>query len=212
MSDTLLWSLAIGVGALGLLLLAVAGLVAMLLSGRLGSDPPGIRQRTGAEERVGPTELRTPPSGVRAASRIGESESADGNARAPGGLLLAWLKAWVFAFIHAGAVSFVLGGMTFFEDLVKANEEIRRTGSVSFPRRLLPGAFSGPDPAEALAHRSGEDASEGGRYGRFYGQAFMGRDQPSISTTETVEWKVVDILDEAGPDGQALAGGYRPDE
>jgi hypothetical protein len=135
-------------------------------------------------------------------------------ARTPGGLLLAWLKAWVFAFIHAGAVSFVLGGVTFFEDLVRANEEIQSTGTVNFPKRLLPGTFSGPEPARSLAHRSDEDALGDDRYGpyRARDQAFMGRDQPTISTAETAEWKVVDILDEAGPDGEALAGGYRPGE
>jgi hypothetical protein len=216
MSDTTLWSLAIGVGAVGLLLLAVAGVAAWLLSGRAHGMSAAPQQRTSYGERVGPTEKLEPQDAVPDGGppRVRRPAAERPGGQGSGGLLLAWLKAWIFAFIHAGAVSFVLGGVTFFEDLVRANGEIQSTGTVSFPKRLLPGAFSESETSRSLTQRADEGALEDGQHGRYYarGQASTGREHAAASTAETVEWKVVDILDEAGPDGEALAGGYRPGE
>ncbi len=109
--------------------------------------------------------------------------------------------------LHAGVVSFVLGGLTFFEDLVRANGEIRRTGTVSFPRQLLPPSLTGAQPSGTLPE-SGEEVAEGPYPQRYRTVAALReRDLPPIGAAE---WEVVGILDEAGPDGEALVGGYHP--
>ena len=58
-----------------------------------------------------------------------------------------WVKAWIFAVLHATTVSLVVGGMTFFEDLAKASTEIQQEGRVSFPKQLLPGTIAGSGPS-----------------------------------------------------------------
>lgn len=211
----MLWSAAIGVGAVGLLLLAIAGVAAMVLSSRAQHRSVTRSQGTPAYGES-PHRTQQPlytrgPADQR--SIEGDLPEADHPAdRVVGGALLAWLKAWVFAFVHAGAVSFVLGGVTFFEDLVRANEEIQHTGTVTFPKRLLPGAFSGPETPHSLNHRADEGVPFDGATARYrvHEDGPTGRDRPTFSGIETAEWKVVDILDEAGPAGEALAGDYRP--
>ena len=196
----ILWIVALGIGGLGLLLLGVAGVAAAAI----GSAERGKRATEAA-----PPVRRAAVSPASSASRPAGAIGQDAPEAAPDatGALWAWVKACVFALIHAGVVSFVLGGLTFFEDLVRANGEIRRTGNVSFPRQLLPPSLGGHQPSGALTPADDEalEATYSPRY-RPAG-ALRERDLPPISATE---WKVVDILDEAGPAGEALVGDYRP--
>jgi hypothetical protein len=195
MNDMILWIVALGIGGLGLLLLGVAGVAAAAISSA---------QRGRRATEAAPPARRAAVSPASGAGRPAGAIGQDAPDAAPDatGTLWAWVKACVFALIHAGVVSFVLGGLTFFEDLVRANGEIRRSGNVSFPRQLLPPSLGGNQP-------SGADETIEATYSPRYrpAGALRERDLPPISAAE---WKVVDILDEAGPAGEALVGDYRP--
>ncbi|MCX7683603.1 MAG: hypothetical protein N2508_16805 [Anaerolineae bacterium] len=128
MDDAVLWMIAVGSGLLGLLLLTLAGAVALYW------------------KIVTPVPSRKPQSRAEMPSAGGERQPVA--ASAVSGSPWLWIKAWIFAMIHAGTVSVVLGGITFFEDIARASDEIQRSGTVTFPRQLLPGALS-----EASANR-----------------------------------------------------------
>jgi hypothetical protein len=102
---------------------------------------------------------------------------------------MAWVKAWIFAFIHASTVSLVMGSITFFEDMLRANEEIERTGTVSFPKQLLPGTVTGSAVRKRLSQPSGDSKT---------GDEVEESGQSAKSSSKAVKWEVVDVLDEAG--------------
>ncbi len=150
MDETVLWVVAIGCAVLGFLLLAVAGMVAMFWnSGGQGERGTSQDERSHSRGNITPAAHGRQPVGSPSAQQAG------------GGSLLAWVKACIFAFFHASAVSVVFGGITFFEDLMKAGEEIQSTGTVTFPRQLLPGAVSGPSSRKRLSQPSDADSPPG---------------------------------------------------
>lgn len=202
MSDMVLWIAALGVGGVGLLLLGVAGLAAAALRS-------GSRRSRGSGGGEVPQRAVAQHESTAAAARQGQTNGAAPDAGQPGGgALWAWLKACVFALIHAGAVSFVLGGLTFFEDLIRSSREIKHTGSVSFPAQLLPPGLS--DMPTSWQGGQFEERTTQSLYDPRYGTpGLRERDLPPVITTE---WEVVDILDEAGPAGEGLVGGYHATE
>ena len=205
MNDMMLWIVALGIGGAGLLLLGLAGVAAVAIrsaaSSRSQSDQAAstVPQPAGA---FSPAPADQPSSAAMRAPATGELPGRGGP--------WVWFKACVFALIHAVAASFVLGGLTFFEDLVRANDEIRRRGTVSFPPQLLPPSLAGTAASGSLAQPVEElaDGTHRQRYRTAAGE-LRERDLPPIDTSK---WEVVDILDEAGPDGEALVGGYQPPE
>ncbi|HDQ73803.1 MAG TPA: hypothetical protein ENN19_17155 [Chloroflexi bacterium] len=136
MDDSLLWVTALAGGALGLLLLSLAGLAAVYLNKPSTYQAP--KKRATSKEKpaghIAPTEQPSPPVDPSTVQPQSPSRISP----------WAWIKAWIFAIVHAGTVSVVLGGITFFQDLAKASEEIQNTGTVSFPKQLLPGTLSMP--------------------------------------------------------------------
>lgn len=173
MNDTTLWAVALGVGALGLVLVVVAGVAAISANARA------------RRSRQAPPALEPQPQA--------ELSSVD---RSGGGGGWLWLKAGVFASIHAGAVSFVLGGLTFFEDIAKANEEIRTTGTVSFPKRLLPKTLSGPEASLPLSRSSDELLANRVRHANPGVPERASSDQPTPPHPEGADWEVVDVPSE----------------
>lgn len=140
MSDTVLWVIAVGSGLLGLLLLMLAGAVALYW------------------KVAAPTPPRKPQSGGTIAA--GGEHRPVATSAAGGGPWL-WVKACIFAIVHAGTVSLVLGGITFFEDIARASDEIQRSGTVNFPRQLLPGALSEASANRRLPGPAGKKQSTG---------------------------------------------------
>lgn len=176
MDESTLWAVAIGIGLLGLVLLAVGTLAAVYWSAATN----GAREGSSAGK---------PRPQEKGAARAGKPKPQAGEmARAPspgvgqpiGGGFLAWVKAWIFAFIHASTVSLVLGGITFFDDMARANEEIQRTGTVSFPKQLLPGTVTGSAVRKRLSQPS-DSASE--------------KPQPADESSDAAGWEVVDEAD-----------------
>jgi hypothetical protein len=213
MDDSVLWVVAFGVGALGFLLLAAAGLVAMYLN----TGPRDRRDETPTEhpqaqaEQVPPADKSQSPPGndARADESQSQLESPLGTPRTSGGFW-AWVKAWIFALIHAGTVSVVLGGITFFEDLANASEEIQHTGTVTFPKQLLPGTLSGSTARQRLSQTSGGLLRDG--HGRGGDQADEDNkepadaeddDQPNKAPSKTAAWEVIDVTDEAGKEPES---------
>lgn len=185
MDDSVLWSVALGAGALGLLLLAVAVVVAICLNIRVHRTR-GAASADGVQSHAGNV-LSTDESQSYAEDLVSTDES-----QLHAGLSSAehtttrnfwvWVKAWIFAVAHAGTVSLVLGGITFFEDLVKASDEIQRTGTVTFPKQLLPGSLAGSVSRKRLARPSDD---------------FGDLDQSDTPPPDTAGWEVVDLLEEA---------------
>ena len=173
MNDTTLWAVALGVGLLGLVLVVVAGVAALSANAR------ARRSRV-----VPPVPERQPQVTVASADPSGGE----------GGWL--WLKAGVFAFIHAGAVSFVLGGLTFFEDIARANEEIRTMGTVTFPKRLLPKTLAGPDASLPFSQSSDEMLVEAIGQANPSNPEPTSADQPISPQPESADWEVVDVPSE----------------
>ena len=198
MDDVVLWAVALGVGVVGLLLLATAGLVAVYMNSGTRTAGGGAAARGSQSQASAEAAARASPS--YAADGAGAHAHPPHAGRPTSPSIWAWLKAAVFAFVHAGAVSFVLGGVTFFEDLVRANDEIQQTGTVSFPKQLLPGTLSGPGSRQSLSQPS-SDSSESAhqRYNVAASESGdLGRSQPS--PPETLGWEVVDLMEEVGSD------------
>lgn len=181
MNDEILWIAAIAIGGIGLLLLGIAGIAATTIRSAAQGRRPNPE---GTEHQTAYTTYENPPAR---------------------GTFWVWIKAGIFAILHAGVVSVVLGGLTFFEDLVRAGREIRRTGTVSFPPQLLPGGLDGVWTPRLLSG-STEEIPACPHSSRGY----QGRSNFVIPSAVSEEWKVMEILDSAGPDGEALAGNYRP--
>ena len=216
MDDSVLWVVALGIGAAGFLLLALAGLIAMYVNTKPPSaqdqasndkpeseakhEPPA--KKTPSHTQADASAKKTPPP-IEDAASIDDSPSQVGSSRARRktvGGFWAWVKAWIFALIHAGTVSMVLGGITFFEDLANASEEIQQTGTVTFPKQLLPGTLAGPASRARLTGRSGGLLREGRHEENHEKDEATtnhneGTDskQPDIDPPNTPGWEVVDL-------------------
>ena len=174
MDESVLWAIAIGAGALGLLLLAVAGAVAVYWN--------AVARRP---KRVAKSQ---PRGGDLAAAKQGRSPANSSQAQpAPANSPWLWVKAWLFALFHAGTVSLVMGGITFFQDLAKASDEIQSAGTVTFPKQLLPGTLSGSTSRRRLSQLP-KDAS------KTEGDAEVG--EPGAASGDTSGWEVVDLVNE----------------
>jgi hypothetical protein len=181
MNDSELWAVALGIGMLGLLLLTIAGAVAMYLNIR------AQRARGAASAGKSRSNAGDAASAAKSQSRTGDVASTDRSQPRAGGGFWAWVKAWIFALVHAGTVSVVFGGITFFEDLAKAGQEIQRTGTVTFPKQLLPGTLAESTSRKRLS-RPADDLED--------------RDQPSGTPPDPAGWEVVDLLDEVEAGGK----------
>ena len=144
MDDSMLWAIAVGTGVIGLLLLGVAGAAAVYWN-FLVRRPRGPASADRSQSRGGDI------------AATGEWTPVDTSTTAqpqtvPVQSPLLWIKACIFALFHASTVSIVMGGVTFFEDLVKASEEMKNEGTVTFPKQLLPGPLSNPMSPKRLSH------------------------------------------------------------
>jgi hypothetical protein len=186
MDESVLWAIAIGTGVLGLLLLAVAGAVAVYwntVSRRPQRAPYADKPQSYAGDLTAARKEQSPANSFRAQPTTVNSPWL-------------WIKAWLFALLHAGTVSVVMGGVTFFQDLAKSSEEIQTTGAVTFPKQLLPGTLSGSTTQKQLS-RSTENPSKVTRAGE--------AGKPSQSKTasgNTSDWEVVDLVNEVVSDNR----------
>jgi hypothetical protein len=176
MDESLLWVVAFGTGALGLLLLVVAGAVAIVL-----------KTVTRAPRRGSPVKEPRSRATARQAPPTGDAEMPP---VVSGGPWL-WIKAWIFAVFHASIVSLVLGGITFFEDLAKASEEIHNTGRVTFPKQLLPGQLSGSVSQKRLTQSSDDSAQT-------ESDDVKKLDGPDASAPGVPGWEVVNLVGDVG--------------
>lgn len=220
MDDSVLWIAALGIAALGFLLLAVAGMVAMYLNTRAPSakDAVSTKKPKSCTKDVAPTDESRPHVEEAASSKVSEPRAEDAAStdesrlraglprakRKTAGGFWAWIKAWVFALVHAGTVSVVFGGITFFEDLANASDEIERTGRVTFPKQLLPGTLSGPVSRDRLARPAsallGQGHSRGAdeRDETDEDNAGPGNlNRPTGSPPDVTGWEIVEPADEA---------------
>ena len=143
MDDSVIWAIAVGTGVIGLLLLGVAGAAAVYWN-VLARRSKGTASADRSQSRGGDI------------AATGEWTPVDTSTAQPKTVPvqnpLLWIKACIFALFHASTVSIVMGGVTFFEDLVKASEEMKNEGTVSFPKQLLPGPFSPPTTPKRISH------------------------------------------------------------
>jgi len=179
MDDSVIWAVALGSGALGLLLFTFAGVVAVILNAR-ARRAVGVAAADESQSRAGDV-ASTDKSQPRVASSSAKPAAAGG--------FWIWIKAWVFAAVHAGTVSLVLGGITFFEDLARASDDIQRTGTVTFPKQLLPGTLTGPSSRRLLSRPSGDLSGSGD-------SDATGDDVPAAHSPGSAEWEVVNPPDE----------------
>jgi hypothetical protein len=184
MDDSVLWAVALGVGMFGLMLLTIAGAVAVYWNTvmRRPEKEPASDEAESRPGKIATAEKKQPP----ARPAVEQPVLVNGS--------WLWIKAWLFAVLHAATVSLVVGGMTLFEDLANASTEIQHEGRVSFPKQLLPGAISGSGASRKRLLRPTGESSETGdtpEAGRL--------DQ---STSEEEGWEVVD-----NPGREASTGG-----
>jgi hypothetical protein len=184
MDDSVLWAVALGVGMFGLMLLAIAGAIAVYWNTvvrRPEKDtvPDKTESRAG---KIAAAEKKQPPAHPAVEQPIPVSSP------------WLWVKAWLFAVLHAATVSLVVGGITLFEDLATASTEIQREGTVSFPKQLLPGTISGSGASRKRFLRPLGEPSETGD-----APGIVKLDQP---ISEEDGWEVVDNpVSEAGTSG-----------
>jgi hypothetical protein len=180
-TDTVLWAIALGIGALGLLLLALAGVAAAYLTAR------SQRLQRDTDEREDEGQLSQQRKSVETPQAQGDGPGVAAGRSQTDGALWAWLKAGVFASIHALVVSIILGGVTFFEDIVRANDEIQRTGTVTFPPQLLPAVLSNSPDRGRITPASGDSA----RY-EVADDKLADVDEPEATLPDdNAEWRVV---------------------
>lgn len=180
MDESVLWVVALGTGSLGLLLLTVAGAVAVYWN----TMARGPNKATSSDKSQ---------SRARDLAAAGKKRSPAASAEArpqDRGAFWLWTRAWLFAFFHASIVSVVMGGITFFEDLVKAGEEIQTSGTVTFPKQLLPGTISGSASRKHLLQSSGNPSGGEGNPG--VGE----HGQPGAVSSGKTGWEVVDHTNE----------------
>jgi|GEM_PF-1269681 len=189
MDDSVLWAVALGTGALGFLLLTAAGVVAMYLNAgarRARDAASADKSQSHAEDVASAGKSQSHARDVASADKSQLRADSSSAKRATSGGFWAWVKAWVFAVVHAGTVSLVLGGITLFEDIAKASDEIQRTGTVTFPKQLLPETLAGSVSRKRLSQPS-DDLGD--------------PDQSGEPPPDTAGWEVVGLLDEADGDG-----------
>jgi hypothetical protein len=201
MNESELWAVALGTGMLGLLLLTMAGAIAMVLSIR------ARRARDAAFAGKSQANTEVADAGGKLQSRDDDDVPSTGKSRsraklpetkrAVGGGFWPWVKAWIFALVHAGTVSVVLGGITFFEDLAKAGEEIQHSGTVTFPKQLLPGTLTGSATRKRLSQPSDDAVRPAARPAA---TPYEDLDRPADPPPDTEGWEVVDLLEEADTD------------
>ncbi|NLE43338.1 MAG: hypothetical protein GX620_01350 [Chloroflexi bacterium] len=193
MNEVLVWTVALVLAVFGIILLAVAGMAAIVLHLKRYGQSEASAREDGAGMNLRDRDQRTqaiekPPSETR-----DDAQSADTG-------VWAWTKAWAFASIHALLVSLILGAVTFFEDLARANDEIQRTGTVKFPKQLLPGTISGA----SSSHRLSRGKSDCTRY-EVADDRFTDLDETGFPLPEGTEWRVVSLSDvEVDDDDQPL--------
>jgi hypothetical protein len=193
MDDSVLLAVALGTGALGLLLLTVAGAVAMYLNTRARrakSTASVDRPQARAEDLAAADESQARAGDVASTGASQLRAGLSAARRTSTGGFWAWVKAWVFALVHAGTVSLVLGGITFWEDIAKASDEIQRTGTVTFPKQLLPGTLPGSLGGSASRKRLSQSSDD-----------LEDLDQPDAPPHAAEGWEVVDLPEEADADG-----------
>ena len=183
MDDSVLWAVAIGAGVLGLLLLIVAGAVAVYWNAVMR------RPRRGASADRPPSHAGDlAAAGKRSPASSSTAQTVTATIKGP----WLWIKAGLFALFHAGTVSVVLGGITFFEDLAKASDEIQSAGTVTFPKQLLPGPLSGPTARRRLSRPSADSS-------KAENDAAAGEPgQPGTASADGAGWEVVDLVNEMG--------------
>ncbi|RLC85460.1 MAG: hypothetical protein DRJ03_11605 [Chloroflexi bacterium] len=189
MDESVLWAAAIGIALLGLVLLAVGTLAAVYWGAATndsGKSKPQAKSTSSAGKR------QSQAGGAASASKFRQRLSSSEAQQPVGGGFLPWVRAWIFAFIHASTVGLVLGGITFFEDMAKANDEILRTGTVSFPKQLLPGTLTGSTVRERLSRPAGGLLERGED-----DETSEEPQQSDESPSNAAGWEVVDVLDEA---------------
>jgi hypothetical protein len=184
MDDSVLWAVALGVGMFGLMLLTIAGAIAVYWNTivRRPEKDTGSDEAESRPGKIATAEKKQPPARPVTEQPV--------RVNSP----WLWVKAWLFAVLHAATVSLVVGGITLFEDLANASTEIQREGTVSFPKQLLPGAISGSGASRKRLLRTSGGSSETGdtpEAGRL--------DQP---ISEEEGWEVVD-----NPVREASTGG-----
>jgi hypothetical protein len=205
MDDSLLWEVALWTGVFGLLILSVAGLVAVAVylrtgprraSGSASADKSQARARSATSAGKPQARAESAVSADKARARASTSDAQPKTIGSP----WAWIKAWIFAIVHASTVSMVLGGITFFEDLARAGEEIQHTGAVTFPTQLLPGGLSLSTPQKPLSRPSGDLLRSGDRPDAYERHGATGAeaedpDQSGAPPPDGEEWEVVDLPD-----------------
>jgi hypothetical protein len=89
--------------------------------------------------------------------------------------------------------------MTFFEDLANAGDEIRRTGTVTFPKQLLPGSLLGSMSRKQVSQSSGgllKDGADVADDQRSEGrEEYIDPEEPDPSadpSSDSAEWEVVE--------------------
>ena len=182
MNEVALWTVALTTAALGFLLLAIAGVAAVLLKSRRTADP-SLDEAAGTRSHVQEAASGSSGGGVKEAA----------SSAVVGSHVWVWLQACVFASLHALVVSLVLGVVTFYEDIVQAHAEIRRTGSVSFPKKLLPGSIAAP-----FRHRLSNPREDYGRY-EAADDEFINLSRDDVSVPEVMAWDVVTVSEESEP-------------
>lgn len=180
MEESVLWAIAIGTGALGLLLLAVAGAVAVYWN-TVARRPKGVASVDKSQSPLGDLAATR-----KERSPVSSSKPQPTTANTP----WLWIKAWLFALFHAGTVSLVMGGVTFFEDLAKASAEITSAGTVTFPKQFLPGTLSGSAYRERLSQPS-DDSSKTKSAAEVEEPG-----QTGAASSDVSGWEVVDRVNE----------------
>jgi len=175
--ESVIWTIALWSGALGILLLTVAGVAALYVS----------ISAHGARDEASTDQSQSSAKDGASTEETASPDSSSSKERAAGGGFWAWVKAWVFAVVHAGTVSLVLGGITFFEDISKASEEIQQTGTVTFPKQLLPETLTGSASRKLLSRPSGNSAPSDDDRSAATDEA------PGTPAPDSAEWQVVNL-------------------
>ena len=182
MDEVALWTVALTTAALGFLLLAIAGVAAVLFRSPRTADQ--------SLDTAASTESHTHEAASGGSGGVVNEAAASASM---GRHVWVWLQACVLASLHAVVVSLVLGVVTFYEDIVLAHDEIRRTGSVSFPKNLLPGSIVAP-----FRHRLSNPEEDYSRY-EAAEDGFTSLSRDDVSMHEVMDWEVVTVSEESRP-------------
>jgi hypothetical protein len=115
-----------------------------------------------------------------------------------------------FALYIGSSIGLIIAAVVFLADVQEARAELRRTGSVTFPKEFLPsGLFSSTSRSRAQPSSgllpSGYSRSEYRDYGATDDDIeFWGLDQPGAPPPEAAGWVVMDMLAEMDADGDGF--------